>query len=55
MGRDADSRISRAGSYVVGAGETRPAKVVGRISGKVTVPTKSDRRAARALVRLKKA
>jgi hypothetical protein len=55
MTKFAERKISRAGSFVIGAGETRPAKVVGRLSGKTTLPTTKDRQAARALVRLKKA
>jgi hypothetical protein len=55
MGKKLDRKISRAGSFVVRAGETRPTKVVGQVNGKDTLPTTNDRRAARALVRLKEA
>lgn len=55
MGKSTNHKISRAGSYVIRAGETRPTKVVGRVNGKATQPTNSDKRAARALVKLKKA
>jgi hypothetical protein len=55
MGKNSNSKISRSGTYVVRAGETRPTKVVGRITGKTTLPTASDKRAAQALVRLKNA
>jgi hypothetical protein len=55
MAKNVDRKISRAGSFVVRAGETRPTKVVGHVNGKDTLPTTNDRRAARALVRLKEA
>jgi hypothetical protein len=55
MGKNLNRKVSRAGTYVVRAGETRPAKVVGRITGKITQPTQSDKRAAEALVKLKRA
>jgi hypothetical protein len=55
MGKAVDRKISRAGSFVVRAGETRPTKVVGHVNGKNTTPTTNDKRASRALVRLKKA
>jgi hypothetical protein len=55
MAKASKQKLSRAGSYVVKAGETRPTKVVGKVNGKVTQPTTNDRRAARVLVRLKKA
>jgi hypothetical protein len=55
MPKSVNRKISPVGSFVIGAGETRPGKVVGRISGKTTLPTTKDRQAARALVRLKKA
>jgi hypothetical protein len=55
MGKATKQKFSQAGSYVIRAGETRPTKVVGRVSGKTTTPTTNDKRAARAFVRLKKA
>lgn len=54
MSKISGQKIGRAGTYVVRSGETRPGKVVGRVSGKATSPTKNDRRAAKALVNLKK-
>lgn len=55
MSRTSKQKLSRAGSYVIKAGETRPGKVVGKVNGKIAQPTSNDRRAARVLVRLKKA
>jgi hypothetical protein len=55
MGKVVDRKISRAGSFVVRAGETRPTKVVGQVNGRNTTPTTNDRRASRAFVRLKEA
>lgn len=53
MDKTARKKVSRAATFVVKAGETRPSKVIGRLNGKVTVPTQSDRRANKALFRLK--
>lgn len=54
MAKGSSMRVSRSGTYVVKAAESRPAKVVARSNGRASRPSTSDKRAAHAFLKSKR-
>ena len=54
MAKESAVRVSRSGTYVVKAAESRPSKVVARSKGRTSRPSASDKRAAHAFLKSKR-
>jgi hypothetical protein len=55
MAKESSVRVSRSGTYVVKAAESRPSRVVSsRSNGRTNRPSTSDKRAAHALLKSKR-
>lgn len=54
MPKESSLRVSRSGSYVVKSAESRSTKVAANSNGRASRPTRSDKRAANALLKSKR-
>lgn len=54
MAKRFPARVSRTGTYVIKAAESRPTRVASRKSGRFTTPTAADQQLASELLRAKR-
>lgn len=55
MAKETSVKVSRSGTYVVKAAESRPARIISsRSNGQTSRPSTSDKRAAHALLKSKR-